>query len=93
MPQVQDRVCGGEDCGTRMIPLRALRLMGLVYCPRIAEHIANKRSARSSSAVPMFKVHPVGDANSIPYMKTSTLCLMRGLEIQGPATKRPFAGV
>ena len=32
---------------------------------RIAEHIANKRSARSTSWDQVFKFHPVGDAKPL----------------------------
>jgi hypothetical protein len=35
------------------------------YFPRIAEQSANKRSARSSSSIQLFKVDPAWDANSI----------------------------
>ena len=59
----------------------AVRFEG--YFPTIAEHIANKRSARSSSSVPMFKVDTVGDAKPLNNLR----------EVSLSATVRPNAAI
>ena len=57
MPEVwKERVRGGEGIGP--FPMRTLHA-------RIAEHIASKRSARSSSSAQVLKFHPVGDAKPL----------------------------